>query len=102
MRIRKNDQIVVTAGKDRGKKGRVMRIYPQDNAVLVEKMNYRTVYLRRTQQNPKGGISKMEGKIPIGNVQLICPRCSAPTRVGYGILADGTKQRECKKCHEII
>ncbi len=102
MRLRKEDQVVVLKGKDRGKKGKVMRVYPEDHSVLVEKINYRTAYLRRSQQNPRGGIAKMEGKIKISSVQLVCPRCSKPTRVGYTILADKTKQRICKRCHEIL
>lgn len=102
MRIRKDDQVVVLTGKDRGKKGRVMRVYGSDSAVLVEKINYRKVAARRTQANPKGGIVEMEGKISISKVKLICPRCSKPTRVSYTVLADGTKQRSCKACNELI
>lgn len=102
MRIRKDDQILVTSGKDRGKRGRVMKVYPTDNSVLVEKINYRTVYLRKSQTNPQGGIAKMEGKLDISKVKLICPRCSKPTRIRYTLLADGTKQRSCKLCHEIL
>lgn len=102
MRIRKNDQIVVISGRDRGKKGRVMKVYPSENNLLVEKMNYQTVYLRKSQANPQGGISKVEGKLDISNVKLICPRCSKPTHIRYTILADGTKQRSCKLCHEIL
>ncbi len=102
MRLKKDDQIVVLKGKDRGKKGRVMKVFPKDNSVLVEKMNYQTVYLRKSQQNPKGGLAKVEGKIHTANVKLVCPRCSKPTRVGYNIFADQTKQRVCKRCNEII
>ena len=102
IKIKKNDQILVITGKDRGKKGRVMKVYPTENRLLVEKINYHTVYLRRSKDNPKGGIVKMEGKLPISNVQLVCPRCSKPTRVGYTTLADGTKQRACKKCKELL
>ncbi|MDP3921492.1 MAG: 50S ribosomal protein L24 [Candidatus Omnitrophota bacterium] len=102
MKIHRNDQVVVTTGKDRGKKGRVMRILPDAKSVLVEKINYRTVYMRRSQANPKGGISKMEHPLRVANVKLVCPRCNKPARVGYSILADRTKQRICKKCHEIL
>ena len=102
MRIKKDDQIVVISGKDRGKKGRVMRVYGAESYLLVEKINYRKVAVRRTQANPKGGIVEMEGKIHASKVKLVCPRCSKPTRVGYSILADGTKQRSCKKCNEIL
>jgi large subunit ribosomal protein L24 len=102
MRIHKNDQVVITTGKDRGKKGRVMRVYPDKNRVLIEKINYRKVAVRRTKDNPKGGLVQMEGSIAVANVKLICPRCSKPTRIGYSVLADGTKQRACKKCNEVL
>ncbi len=102
MRIKKDDQVVVISGKDRGKKGRVMRVYGSAEALLVEKINYRKVAARRTQANPKGGLVEMEGKISISKVKLICPRCSKPTRVSYTVLADGTKQRSCKVCNELI
>ena len=93
---------MVIAGKDRGKKGRVMRVFPTDHSVLVEKINYRKKALRRSQANPKGGIAQVEGKLSVSNVKLICPRCAKPTRVGFSLLADGTKQRICKSCHEIL
>ena len=102
MRIRKNDQVVVISGKDRGKKGRVMRVFGGENAVLVEKINYHKKALRRTQANPKGGISLIEGKLNVSKVMLVCPRCSKPARIGFTLLADGTKQRMCKSCHEIL
>lgn len=102
MRIRKGDQVIVIAGKDRGKRGRVMKVYPVEDMVLVEKINYRTAYLRKSQQNPKGGITKVEGKLHISNVQLLCPRTNQRSKVGYTVLADGTKQRVVKKSGEII
>lgn len=102
IRIRKNDQVLVLTGKDKGKKGRVMRVYPDAKTALVEKINYRTVALRKSQANPKGGLSQVESKIQLSNLQLVCPRCSKPARVGVSILADGTRQRSCKKCHEIL
>lgn len=102
MRLRKNDLIIVTTGKDKGKKGRIMKVFPEQNKILVEKINYQTVYLRRSQQNPKGGISKMEGKIDASNVQLVCPKTNKGTRIGYSILKDGSKQRLSKKSGEIL
>ena len=102
MKIRRDDQIIVTRGKDKGKKGRVMRAYPKEQMILVEKINYRTVYLRKSQENPKGGITKMEGKLHVSNVQLICPRSGKPSRVGYSILADGTKHRIVKVSGEVL
>ena len=102
LKIRKNDQVMVTTGKDRGKKGRVMKVFPVQGRILIEKINYQTVYLRKTKDNPKGGISKIEGTLSLSNVKLICPRCSKPARVAFTILADGAKQRSCKQCHEIL
>ncbi|HTL48141.1 MAG TPA: 50S ribosomal protein L24 [Verrucomicrobiae bacterium] len=102
MKIKKGDTVIITTGKDRGKKGRVMRIYPKDSQVLVEKINYRTVFLRRTQENPKGGVSKVEGRIHISNVKLVDPKTNEPTRVGYSILADGTKSRISKSSGELL
>ena len=102
MALKKGDNVTVLTGKDRGKKGKILRLFPEENRVIVEGLNFVTVFLRPSQQNPKGGMSKVEGKFHISNIQLVCPRCSKPTRVGYQFLADGTKQRMCKKCNEII
>ena len=79
-----------------------MKIFPSSNELLVEKVNYRTVFLRRTQQNPQGGIAKVEGKIDSSNVMLIDPRSGKPSRVGRTILADGTRHRIAKKSGEIL
>ncbi len=102
MKIRKDDEVLVIAGKDKGKKGKVMRVFAAEEALLVEKVNYQTVYLRKSQDNPKGGISKIEGKLHVSNVKLVCPRSGKPTRVGYSRLADGTKQRLAKKSGEVF
>ncbi len=102
MKIRKGDEVLVIAGKDKGKKGKVMRVFSAQQGLLVEKINYQTVYLRKSQDNPKGGISKVEGKLHVSNVKLICPRSGKPTRVGYSRLADGTKQRLAKKSGEVF
>lgn len=102
MKIRKGDEVLVIAGKDKGKKGKVMRVFAGEQAVLVEKINYQTVYQRKSQDNPKGGISKIEGKLHASNVKLVCPRSGKPTRIGYSRLADGTKQRLAKKSGEVF
>ena len=102
MNLKKGDLVAVRTGKERGKKGKILRVLPEENRVLVEGLNFVKVYTRPSQQNPKGGISQVEGKLYRANVQLICPRCSKQTRIGYQFLADRTKQRICKKCNEII
>ena len=102
MKIHKGDEVIVIKGKDSGKKGRVMRVFPQESKLLIEKINYRTCFLRKSQENPKGGITKMEGKLHVSNVKLICPRSGKPSRVGYTILADGTKHRIIKASGEVL
>ena len=102
MKIRKNDSVAVMSGKDRGKKGRVLQVFPERGRILVEAVNYRKIHRRPTKDNPKGGIVQMEGTLAVSNVMLVCPRCGKPTRVGHTFLADGTKQRSCKKCREIL
>ena len=102
MRIHKDDQVIVTKGKDRGKKGRVMRVFPKTNTLLVEKINYKKKAVRKSQTNPNGGIVQMEAEIQVSNVKLICPRTGKPTRVGYSVLADGSKQRVAKVSNEIL
>lgn len=102
MKLKKNDQVAVMTGKDRGKKGRVLQVFPERGRVLVEAVNYKIVHKRPTKDNPKGGIAQVEGPLALSNVMLVCPRCSKPTRAGYSFLSDGTKQRICKKCREIF
>ena len=102
MKLKKGDQVAILIGKERGKKGKILSVFPTENRLIIEGLNFSKVYLRPSQQNPKGGISQVEGKLQASNVQLICPRCSKPTRIGYQFLSDGTKQRVCKKCNEII
>lgn len=102
LRLKKDDMVAVIAGKDRGKKGRVLQVFPQEERLLVEAVNYRKVHRRPTRDNPKGGVVQMEGSLAISNVMLVCPRCGKPARIGYTFLADGTKQRICKKCREIL
>jgi len=102
LKLKKNDTVAVISGRDRGKKGRVLEVLPGEGRILVEAVNYRKVHRRPTRDNPKGGIVQMEGLFAISNVMLVCPRCNKATRVGYTFLADGTKQRICKKCREIL
>lgn len=102
MKIKKNDSVAVVTGKDRGKKGRVLQVFPEAGRLLVEGVNYRKIHRRPTRDNPKGGVVQMEGSLSISNVMLVCPRCGKPARVGYTFLADGTKQRTCKKCRELL
>ena len=97
--IRKNDNVVVVAGKDRGKRGRVLRVVPDKNRVGVEGVNFIKKHTRpNPQANVKGGIVEREAALHASNVQIICPECGAPTRIGRQLLGDGRKVRVCRKC----
>ncbi len=97
--IRKNDNVVVVAGKDRGKRGRVLQVVPDKNRVVVEGVNFIKKHTRpNPQANVKGGIVEREAALHASNVQIICPECGAPTRIGRQLLGDGRKVRVCRKC----
>ncbi len=101
--IRRNDTVVVTAGKDRGKKGRVLKIHPSTNRLIVEGVNFIKRHTRpNPQKNIKGGIVEREASIHASNVQLVCPECGAKTRIGRKILTDGRKVRVCRKCEGVV
>jgi large subunit ribosomal protein L24 len=101
--IRKNDNVVVITGKDRGKRGRVLKVVPDKNRLLVEGVN---IIKRHTKPNPqrniKGGLVEREAALHASNVQLVCPECSQPTRLGSKILGDGRKVRVCRKCEGVV
>jgi large subunit ribosomal protein L24 len=101
--IRKNDDVVVTTGKDRGKRGRVLKVLPEKNRVIVEGVNF---IKRHTKPNPqrniKGGLVEREASLHASNVQLVCPECGKPTRLGRKILGDGRKVRICRKCEGVV
>ena len=103
MKIRKNDQVLVIAGRDRGKKGRVLSVNPEKGRVIVEGVG---MIKRHTKPNPgkniKGGIVEREASLHASNVQLVCPECGAQTRVGRRILGDGRKVRICRKCEGVV
>lgn len=95
--IRRNDTVKVMAGRDKGKEGRVLRVFPGDAKVLVEHVMIVKKHVRpNPQRNVKGGIAEQESRISIANVQLVCPTCG-PVRVGHAKQGD-RKVRVCKKC----
>lgn len=102
LRIKKGDKVVVIAGKDKSKTGRVLVVYPKENRVLVEGVN---IVKRHTKPNfkyPEGGIIEKEAPIHISNVAIVDPKTGEPTRVGYKFLEDGTKVRFAKKSGEVL
>jgi large subunit ribosomal protein L24 len=100
--IKKNDQVLVIAGSDRGKRGRVLSVVPDKGRVIVEGVNF---IKRHTRPNPKknvkGGIVEREASVNASNVQLVCPECGKTTRVGHQQLQDG-RVRVCVKCKGVL
>jgi len=102
MHVKKNDMVLVTAGKDKGKKAKVLRVFYDTSRALVEGINYVKKHARKSQANPQGGILQKESPIQISNLALLCKTCNKPARLGNSTLADGTKTRFCKRCKEAI
>ena len=102
MKIRKNDSILVIAGKNKGQKGKVRFAYPKDKRILVEGVNFikRATKARGTVR--QAGIIELEAPIHISKVMLICDKCNHPTHIGSRFLEDGRKVRICRSCHEVI
>jgi large subunit ribosomal protein L24 len=102
-KIKKNDQVLVTAGKDRGARGKVLRVLPQKDRAIVERVN---LMKRHTRPNPQrgiqGGILETEAPIHVSNLMLICPECGKPSRTGSKRLDDGTRVRVCKACKATV
>jgi len=102
MKIRKGDQVMVIAGKNKGRRGRVKEVFPRKSRVVVEGVNMVKRHQRPRSQMDRGGIIEFEAPLHISNVMLICPRCREPVRVGYEILPDGDKVRVCRVCDEVL
>lgn len=102
MKIRKNDNVLIIAGKDRGKKGKVRKAIPDKQAVLVEGLNLIKRHSKTKGKTRQAGIIELEGPIHVSNVMLICNKCNKPVKVGVRILDDGKKARYCRNCSEII
>ena len=97
LNVKKGDNVVVIAGKDKGKTGKVLVAMPADGSVVVAGVNMIAKHKKPRNANDKGGIIKKEGKIDASNVQIICPTCGKATRVAHEV-KDNKKIRECKKC----
>lgn len=100
--VRKGDTVMVVAGKERGKRGKVLRVFPEKSRVVVERINMIKKHQRPTQKLRQGGIIEREGSIHLSNVMLVDPTSDKPTRIGMKALADGKKVRVAKKSGEII
>lgn len=101
MKFKKNDEIIITAGKDKGKKGKIEVVFPDEEKVLVPGVNLYKRHLKRRDEKNPGGIVDIPRKLNAGNIALICPKCKKPTRVGF-VVAKGEKHRICKKCKQSL
>jgi large subunit ribosomal protein L24 len=102
MKIRRDDTVVIIAGKDSGKRGKVRRALPNEDKVVVEGLNMIKRHSRARRATRQAGIIDLEAPIHVSNVMLICEKCGNPTRVNYRFLDDGKKARICSSCGEVI
>jgi large subunit ribosomal protein L24 len=100
--IRRGDTVGVIAGRERGKRGKVLRVLPEKSRVLIEHVNMVKKHQRPTQKLRQGGIIEREGPLALSNVLVVCPRCDKPARTGIKVLTDGRKVRTCRRCGESI
>lgn len=101
-KIRKNDLVVCTTGKDKGKKGKVLSVLPAQNRAIIEGVNFIKRHTRKTREDRQGGIIQREAPVHISNLMLLCNKCNKAVRIGFSLLKDGKKVRACKKCSEVI
>ncbi|MCR5636497.1 MAG: 50S ribosomal protein L24 [Clostridiales bacterium] len=100
--VKTGDTVIVLSGKDKGRKGKVLAVSPKEGKVIVEKINMVTKHIKPRRMGETGGIVEAEGAMYASKVQVVCPRCNKPTRVGHKIYEDGSKERVCKKCGEAL
>jgi len=104
-KIRKDDEVIVTSGKEKGKKGKVAKVVRKKDIVthvVIDGINVYKKHVKPSQKMQNGGIIDINRPLNISNVQLICPSCQKPTRVAIKTMTEGSKKRSCKKCGEII
>lgn len=102
MDIKKNDTVLVIAGKEKGKRGRVIAAYPKENRVLVEKLNIIKRHTRPNQQLRQGGIVEKEAPLARSSVRLVCAKCDKPTKAVRRSLGEGPRSRVCSQCNETL
>jgi large subunit ribosomal protein L24 len=100
--VRRGDTVAVMTGRERGKRGKVLRVLPDKGRILVEKVNLVKKHQRPTQKLRQGGIIEREGTLALSNVMLVCTHCDKPTRTATRALADGRRLRVCKRCGEPV
>ncbi len=102
LHVKKDDMVKVIAGKEKGKTGKVLRVFPAKKRVVIESLNMVKRHTRPTQLSPEGGIVEKEAALSVSNVMLVCASCGEATRTGIRTLEDDSRVRYCKKCNEIV
>jgi len=102
MFVKKNDLVKVISGESRGKTGKILRVFPETERIVVQGINLRWKHMRRSQEHPHGARIQKELPIHMSKVKIVCPQCNKPARVGYRITESGVKSRVCKKCAQPI
>jgi len=105
MHVRKDDTVVVLTGNDRGKRGRILKVFPNKNRVIVEGVRFMKRHTKPSPKNQSGGIVKKEAAVDASDVMVICPSCSSPTRVGRKKITEEGRtktMRVCAKCKEVF
>jgi large subunit ribosomal protein L24 len=102
MKIQKNDTVLVIAGKDRGKKGKVRFAYPRKNQIIVEGVNFIKKHSKAKGAARQAGIIDLEAPLDVSNVMIVCAKCNKPGRIGYKKLEDGRQVRFCRTCGEVV
>ena len=102
LRIKKNDTVLIITGKEKGKKGRVLSVYPSEGKLLIEGINIIKRHMRPSMKYTQGGVIEKEAPVILSNIMLLCPKCGKPTRIKNTILSDGEKARTCMRCKEVM
>lgn len=97
MKLKKGDTIIITAGKDKGKKGKIEKVFPREATALVPGLNVYKRHRKKRDEKSPGGIMEFSRPLPVANISILCPSCGKPTRVGFLVTKD-EKHRICKKC----
>ena len=102
MHVKKNDLVMVVKGKEKGKSGRILRVLPEKERVIIEKINFVKRHARPHGKQRQGGILEKEAPLHISNVMLLCEKCNKPVRIGHRMVEGSKKARYCRKCGEIF
>jgi len=102
LHIKKNDLVMVINGKEKGKSGRVLKVFPEKEKLIIEKINFIKKHSRPHGQQRRGGILEKEAPLHVSNVMLLCEKCNKPVRIGHRIVEGSKKARICRKCGEIF